>query len=799
MLNHSTMPPGKPGIPARWTSSAKSGVGKALNSLSRVSFTISHGIINEVYFPREDEACTRDMELIVTDGKGFFSEEKRDTKHFTEMKGDGIPAYKITNECLEGKYQIKKEIITDPLRNTLLQKIEFVPIKGAKNDYHLYVLLAPHLSNSGGGNTAWVGNYKGVPMIFAERNGLVLALASSQNWLKRSVGYVGVSDGYQDIAQHKKMTIEYQRAEDGNVAMIGEIDLTESDNSFILAVGFGYDATEAGHHAWASITDGFYYAKKRYISEWTEWQNSLIQQEDLQNNSGKLSRISAAVLRIHESKSFVGGTIASMSIPWGFSKGDDDIGGYHLVWPRDLVQIAGGFLSMHSKDDAFRVINYLMVTQEADGHWPQNMWLSGKANMTGVQIDQVALPILLINLCSTNGALDAHMIQAYWKIVKKAVAYIVKNGPATSQDRWEEEDGISIFTLAAEISALLAAADFAEKNNEPDVASYCRETADYWNSNIEHWTYVTNTRLAQETGVTGYYIRINPTGLAAKGLNGKTMKLKNHSEGNSTIPINELISIDALALVRFGLRAPEDPKILNTIKVIDAKLKVETPYGPCWHRYNNDGYGEHGDGSPYDGTGIGRAWPLLTGERAHYEIAAGNYENAAALLKTMEAFANHGLFPEQIWDTKDIPEQSLYFGKHTGSALPLVWAHAEYIKLCCSLRHKKVFDLPLHTQERFIQNKPQVDWEVWRFQHPCFTVSKSKYLRIEVLSPAVVRWSNDGWATMNETNTRDTTLGIHLVSLPTKTFSQGEILFTFYWLDSQRWENNDFKVTIVND
>ncbi len=162
--------------------------------------------------------------------------------------------------------------------------------------------------------------------------------------------------------------------------MVGEIDLAGVDNSFVLAVGFGYDAVEAGHHAWASIMDGFDYAKKRYTEEWLRWQNSLTPQDESKNNLGKLSRSSAAVLRIHESKAFVGGTIASMSIPWGSSKGDDDIGGYHLVWPRDLVQIAGGFLSMNSKDDAFRAINYLMVTQEPDGHWAQNMWLSGKPN-----------------------------------------------------------------------------------------------------------------------------------------------------------------------------------------------------------------------------------------------------------------------------------------------------------------------------------------------------------------------------------------------------------------------------------
>ncbi len=799
MFKNSETPPGSPGIPGRWTSSAKSGIGKALNSLSRVSFTLSHGIIDEVYFPMEDQACTRDMELIVTDGKDFFSEEKRDTKHTTKMFGDGIPSYTITNVCLHKKYSIKKEIVTDPLRNTLLQKIEFSPEKKSKKDYHIYVLLAPHLGNSGGGNAAWVGDYKGIPMLFAERNGLVLALACSHKWLKRSVGFVGVSDGYKDLEAHKKMTWEYQRAENGNVAMTAEIDLSGVENSFVLALGFGHDTVEAGHHAWASIMDGFHYAKKRYTEEWQYWQKSLSPQKETRNKLGALSRVSAAVLRIHESKLFVGGTIASMSIPWGSSKGDDDIGGYHLVWPRDLVQIAGGFLTMNAKDDAFRAINYLMVTQEADGHWSQNMWLSGRPFGSGIQIDQIALPILLVNLCSTNGALDAHMIKSYWNVVKKAVSYILKHGPATSQDRWEEESGISVFTLATEISALLAAADFADINNEPGIAAYCRETADYWNSNIDRWTYVTDTALAKSVGVEGYYIRINPTELAAKDLNGKSMRIKNHSENESYVAINEFVSIDALALVRFGLRSADDPKILNTIKVIDATLKTDTPYGPCWHRYNNDGYGEHKDGSPYDGTGIGRAWPLLTGERAHYEIAAGNFKQATALLKTMEAFANHGLLPEQVWDTDDIPEQGLYLGKHTGSALPLVWAHAEYIKLCWALRHKKVFDMPMHTQERYIQNENKVDWEVWRFDYPCNSIPKNKRLRIETLSSAIVRWTIDDWTTKNEITTRDTGLGVHVADLPSGTFKESDILFTFFWQDIQHWENKDFRISVEKD
>ena len=799
MLNSNSelIAPGNPGIPARWTSSAKSGIGKALNPLSNVSFTISHGIINEIYYPGEDQACTRDMELIVTDGKDYFSEEKRDSVHTTNTVSDGIPAYRIVNECVNKRYRIEKEIIADPLRDAVLQQIKFVPLKGSKNDYHLYVLLAPHLGNKGGENIAWTGNYKGVPMLFAGQGNLVLALACSHPWIKRSVGFVGISDGWTDINQYNQMRWEYQKAENGNIALTGEIDLSQVEDDFVLATGFGRDAIEAGHHAWASIIDGFEAAKKRYIGEWQDWQNSLSHPTSSENDIGKLSAVSAAVLRMHEAKRFVGGIIASMSIPWGFSKGDNDIGGYHLVWPRDLVETAGGFLAMQSKEDASRIVSYLMVTQEADGHWPQNMWIEGSPNLKGIQMDQTALPILLIDLCRRHDALNPDTMHRCWQIIKKAVCYLIRYGPFTQLDRWEEEAGLTPFTLAAEIAALLAAANFAEDNKEPGIAEYCRQTADIWNNNIEHWTYVTDTPLAREVGVEGYYIRINSSGIAAKALERHTITLKNHPAGSGSLLVNELVSVDALALVRFGLRAADDPRILNTIKVIDAKLKVDTPYGPSWHRYNDDGYGEHQDGRPFDGTGIGRAWPLLTGERAHYEIAAGNFEKAAELLKTMEAFANHGLFSEQIWDTRDLPEMELYCGKHSGSAMPLVWAHAEYIKLCHSLKQKKVFDTPELTRERYIKNKAKVDWEIWRFEHPCYDIPWGKYLRIETAAPALVHWSADDWKTSHETATRDTGLGVYETDLKANATQNGNILFTFYWQDAKQWENKDFEVHVT--
>lgn len=796
MTNQSKQAPGSPGHTPHWTSSAKSGICKAVNALSNVSVTISHGILNEIYYPREDEACTREMELIVSDGKDFFSEEKWDTAHATNMVPDGIPAYQIVNKSLQGRYRIEKKVIADPLRDTVLQKIRFVPLKGSRADYHLYVRLVPHLGNQGAGNTAWTGNYKGTSMLFAARNNLAVALCCSEPWIKRSVGFVGVSDGLTDIRQHKQMTWEYQRAENGNVAMVAEIDLSQEEEEFTLALGFGRNHIEAGHHALASITSGFDSAYERYVAEWQKWQKSLSPSWTLKDDIGKFSSVSSAILRMHESKRFVGGTIASMSIPWGFSEGDSDIGGYHLVWPRDLVEAAGGFLALHSTKDALRIINYLAATQEADGHWAQNMWIEGRSNWKGIQMDQTALPILLIDLCRRHHAVDPAMIREYWRIVKKAVAFLTQNGPYSQMDRWEEEAGLTSFTLATEIAALLSAADFAESNDEPDIARYCRQTADHWNDHIEHWTYVTGTSLAKEVGVDGYYIRINPTRGAAEGLKGHIINLKNHTGGQGAVPVNELVSVDVLALVRFGLRAADDPRILDTIKVIDAKLKVDTPYGPGWHRYNNDGYGEHGDGSPYDGSGIGRVWPLLTGERAHYEIAAGNFEKAAELLKTMESFASHGLFSEQVWDTRDIPERELLFGKHSGSAMPLVWAHAEYIKLCTSLKQKKVFDMPDHTGERYIQNKSQSGWEVWSFEHPCHRIPDGKYLRVELRASAVVHWSVDGWKTSIDTPTSDTGLGVHVADL--KAPDTQQISFTFYWQDAGRWENKDFKVHKIN-
>lgn len=797
-LPDSTFAPGWPGITPRWTSSAKSGVGTAIRSNGRIWFSISHGILNEVYYPRIDQACTRDLGLIVTDGKGFFSEEKRHTLHEIVPFADGVPAFRLANVCREGRYRIEKEILADPAREVVLQRIRFAPLKGNLSDYSLFAVLAPHLGNAGGGNTAWVGEVKGRPMLFAERNGTALSLACSTDWLRRSAGFVGVSDGWCDLKMHNRLQWNYGRAENGNVALTGEIDLVSSEGLFVLALGFGHTFGEAAHRAAASLLDGFDQAAFDYCSEWEDWQRTLRPLQRTEPEGRDLYRVSTAVLRTHESSRIPGGLIASLSIPWGFSKGDGDLGGYHLVWPRDLVESAGGLLAAGASDEGRRVLRYLAITQEADGHWPQNMWLDGTPYWNGIQMDETGFPILLMDLANRCGALDQADLDLLWPMVLRAAGFIARNGPVTQQDRWEEDPGYSPFTLAVEIAALLCAADLADRH-EPALAAYLRETADAWNAAIEHWTYVTNTELARTVGVDGYYVRIAPPDEAdAASTAGGFVPIKNRPPGEGCAEATHIISPDALALVRFGLRSAKDPRIVNTVKVIDSLLKLDTPRGPLWSRYNCDGYGEHEDGSPFDGTGIGRRWPLLTGERAHYELASGRPEEAEALTAALSHFANvGGLLPEQVWDAADIPDRELFFGKPSGSAMPLVWAHAEYIKLCRSLADGKVFDMPPQPVQRYQVLKVDSPHAIWRFNHKCLTIPAGKCLRIEVLQPAVIHWSPDGWLTAMDTQTKDTGLGLHLADLPTEASLVGARLdFTFYWPLANHWEGSDFAITV---
>ena len=790
---------GAPGIPARWTSSAKSGVGTALSARSPLWFTTSHGILNEIYYPRLDSACTRDLGLIVTGPAGYFSEEKRDATHTVESFEDGVPGYRLTNTASDGACKIEKRIVTDSKRPVLLQEIGFTALKGAATDYHVYALLAPHLVNAGMGNTAWIGEHKGQRLLFATGRGVSLALASSLPWGACSAGYVGFSDGWQQLHDNGALDPSCQAAENGNVALTGEIGFSAGKTVALLALGFGASPQEAADLALASLKEGFEPAAKTYVENWRKFQAGL-EKLDRRGASGlNTYRASTAVLATHLSIARPGAAVASLSIPWGFNKGDDDLGGYHLVWPRDLVETAGGFLAAGDGRQALQILTYLRSIQQPDGHWPQNVWSDGTAYWPGIQMDECAFPLLLADALRRAGHLPKSKLADFLAMIENAAAYVVRNGPVTGEDRWEEDAGYSPFTLAVEIAGLLAAADMLEACGKSEPANYLRETADCWNDQIERWTYVTGTEASARVGVEGYYVRIAPPddGGAASPKDG-FVPIKNRPPADTDRPAEAIISPDALALVRFGLRAADDPRILNTVKVIDAELRCELPQGPLWYRYSGDGYGEHEDGSPFDGTGQGRPWPLLAGERAHYELAAGRKDKAAQLLETFERSAGvGGLLPEQVWDRPDMPDRELLLGKPSGSAMPLVWAHAEHIKLLRSLRDGAVFDLPPQGVERYIKQKTVAPFRTWRFNNKIRSIPAGKALRVELSAPGVVHWSSDKWLTVQDSRTVENAFGIHLVDLPVDRLRPGTtIVFTFFWPEAMRWENVDFTVAI---
>lgn len=765
--------PGKPGTAPRWTSGAKDGVGTAYTSgggHSLVWFAFAQGVVREIYFPRPDVPCTRSLGLIVTDRHEFYSDERRDAVHRHEFLEPGVPGYRLTNECRAGRYRIEKTVFAHPRHHAVVQKTSFQALNGDLNDFGLFVILEPHLGGGGAKNSAWIDDYKGTTMLFARQTRYALALACSTGWAQASVGYVGKSDGRGQLRRRRRLTKLYQEAFSGNVALTGEVDPASCGGEFLLAVGFGADPQEAAYHARSVQCDDSASAQEIYLQGWRAFQQTIGPLASLSPEDEKLYRASAAVMSVHEGKT-TDGMVAGLAVPWGMVTSDDDRlkEGYHLVWPRDMVESAGGLLAAGARDDVIRRLQFLQVTQEPDGHWPQNMWLDGAPFWTAIQLCETALPILLVDLLRhRDGA--RFSAERYWPMVRAAAGYLVRRGPATEEDRWERRPGYTPYTVATVIAALCCAAELADVLQERSVAHYLRETADSWNACVEGWLYVTDTELARRLEVPGYYARVLTKQTVAPAAPAQeAVRLQGTPERINGISATEMVSPDALALVRFGLRRADDPRIVDTVKVIDALLRVETSRGPSWRRFNGDDYGETPEGKPFHGHargGIGRPWPLLTGERAHFELAAGRPTEAWRLMEAMRAFAGEGdMLPEQVWDADDIIERRLRNGGPTGSACPLVWAHAEYVKLCRSLHDARIFDMPEASRKRYLPETSPAAHAVWRKDHSIRNLRVGSGLRIECERPGSVRWSCDDWNTAAETAMRDSNLGIYFADL----------------------------------
>ena len=683
--------PGAPGEDAQWPSAAKNGFGTSNTLASKVWFTLNNGVMTEVYYPRLDVPNVQSLQFVVnTKDGGRVETEAEDTTHRLEAADPQALTFRQINVAKTGAYTITKTYTSDPRRNSVLMDVNFELTKTGPCGCDLYVYYDPALNNSGMHDSAitdgdWLIAWDG------DKASALTVIDASLD--QQTNGFVGTSDGLTQLRRTGR-TVAFRRAADGNVSQTARVKfqiplgVMHSFKRFTLVLSFGHNPREAISNGAASVRKGFAAARTEYEQGWHEYVKTLQQVEPQYQSQ---FNVAAMVLKGLEDKTYRGAMIASPSVPWGGGPNANEptISGYHAVWARDLYQVATAFLAMGDRASANRALDYLFnIQQKKDGSFPQNSWVDGRPIGGGLQLDQVALPLVLAyQLQRTDRA-------TWLKHIKPAADFILRKGPATDQDRWEEKSGYSPATIAAQIAGLVCASAIASINNDRTSEKRYLEVADKWVHNVERWT---ATRGQQGDGY--YYLRISQNDNPNAGTQIEI--------NSSSRIVDERAILDAgfLELVRLGIKDVNDPLVKQSLALIDQLIKVETPAGSGWYRYNHDAYGERPDGGNYDGrTGVGRLWTLLTGERGEYEVARGDFTAARRRLDTMMAFANDGLMiPEQVWDRSESPRPELRFGEGTGSATPLAWSMAQFIRLAISIKQGHNVETPNATAARYLK------------------------------------------------------------------------------------------------
>ena len=635
---------------AHWTTAAKNGFGTSNTLASKVWFTLADGAMTEVFYPTVDMPNVQTLHfLIVSDA--WIDDEIANTSHRLELPNPRSLTFRQINTAKNGQYTITKTYITDPRHNTVLIDVSF----DTKTDADFYVIYDPSLNNSGLHDSA-------------SRNRDAL-LVKEKNIASALISSCGFSNAETDNRGQAA----------SNVVYIAQL----KRNKCTLALGFGETTAKATAAARASLARGFAVIQREYEDGWLRYVATLprISKHQQQFN------MAAMVLKGLEDKTYRGGVIASPSTPWGGgpNANEPNTTGYRGVWARDLYHVATAFDAMGDRATANRLLDYLFgVQQQLDGSFPQNSFVDGRPIGRGLQMDQIALPLVLAYQLGLNDR------SSWLRHIKPAADFIVRNGPRTNQDRWEEKSGYSPSSLAAQIAGLVCAAEIAKANRDDVSAKRYLDTADNWVKNIEKWT-VTKGDSAT------HYLRITAND---DPNDGARMEINSSSR---VVDERKILDAGFLELVRLGIKRPDDPLIVESLKLIDQLIKVRTPAGDAWYRYNHDAYGETPDGGEYDGrNGVGRLWTLLTGERGEYELAAGDIASARRRLDTLAGFANDGLMiPEQVWDREESPAPGLRFGAGTGSATPLAWSMAQFIRLAMSIERGRNVETPGVVWERY--------------------------------------------------------------------------------------------------
>lgn len=674
--------PGAPGAKPTWTNGNKQGVGTAASTQSKVWFTLGDGVLTEVYYPAVDRANLRLLEFIVTGANGFFERESVDTDRKVEVVRPDALVFRQINTSRSNRYRITRTTFTDPAQQTILIQTTFEPL--SNGPLTLWVYVDPAVNNSGLKDAATAS----ADALVAREGDVAVAVAASRPFATATTGFVETSDGIADLRRGGRLQQTFTRASDGNVALLAEVAQTASPLEFTLALGFGTSSDAAVREARASLARPANAILDAYARE---WQAYLAPLQKVPAPYDRQFQMAAMMLRAHEDKTRRGAMIASLTIPWGndADASAGNVGGYHLVWSRDLYHVALAFDALGDREAALRALDYVFtVQQRPDGSVPQNSWLDGRPYWTSLQLDEVAFPIIL---AEQLGRTDA---QTWTRHIKRAADFLLAKGPWSPQERWEEESGYSPSTIAAEIAGLVAAASIAKRNGADAAAAKYLRTADQWNRRLEEWTVTRTGPHSREP----YFLRITQHG---KPDAGEKIELNN---GSGMFDEREVVDAGFLELVRLGIRPPDSPLFRTSLAVVDKVIGLKTPNGPAWYRYNHDGYGEKPDGRGWDLTGVGRLWPLLTGERGEYELAAGR--DARSYLDALLGFANEGLMlPEQVWDRAESPRPALQFGEGTGSATPLAWTNAGFIRLALGVQRGTVIGTPEVVRRHFLQER----------------------------------------------------------------------------------------------
>jgi glucoamylase len=700
-------------------------LGTARNTTSKVWYTVANGSLSDVYYPTVDNTNLETLQYVVTDGSTFTDLQARDMTYSVDaLPESGGMACRVTATAKSGKYRIETQYVTDPSRNSVLMRVKLKPEDAP---YRLYVRYDATVNGNGGGgagnggaDSATLDTSTGHPVLVsydtntatnaANRDYAQPVYAALDGQLSSATsGLVGEpSDGLVQLDASHAIVAPTPTATNGNVVQAARVTLRDGVGT--LALGFGATQGEAVGTAEASLASGFEKTSAEYSRGWREYDRGLKRPDD-RGQLADLYYLNANVIKASEDKTFAGAIVASLASPWGqaVSAGDPAntyFGSYREVFSRDLYEAWTGLVAAGDLSTARDATRFLFERQQLpDGSLPRNSLVNGKTapDSFNTQPDEVAYPILM---AYQLGMTDASL---YANHIKPAANYVAAHGPAFGVERWEEQSGYSPSTIAAEIAGLVAAAELARANGDTASAAVWLGVADDWQRSVKTWTVTTNGPLAPR-----YFIRLSKTGDPNAAI------FYNVGNGGPSLDQRSVIDAGFLELVRLGLLPANDPDIVASLPIVDQTIKTTTQNGPGWHRYNGDGYGDGAaDGHPWapSGRGTGHLWPVLTAERAEQHLAAGDAATASALLKSMGRFASGvGLIPEQNWELPDLAASpygtdpttaSIGFtnGGPAGSAAPLTWSAAAFVRLAADVAAQRNVVLPAATQARYVARR----------------------------------------------------------------------------------------------